>query len=88
MSLANEHPEKYLLFDILSRIIENRDMVSCVKIWSRLFSGRHGIICMVTFSYFEKLREILNMQFKNDPISDLHAKNYLVICGLKPLPGP
>ena len=79
MSLTNVHPKKYLLFDILGRIIENRDMVSCVKIWSRLFSGRHGIICMVIFSYFEKLREILNMHFKDDPISDLHAKNYLII---------
>ena len=30
---------------------------------------------MVIFSYFDKLRKILKMHFKNDPISDMHAKN-------------
>ena len=28
------------------------------------------------------------MHFKNDPISDMHAKNYLIIWGMKPLSGP
>ena len=73
MSLDNIRPKTYLLFDILGRIIENRDMVSCVKIWSRLFSGRHDIIELVIFSNSDKLREILNMHFKDDPISDTHA---------------
>ena len=31
MSLASVHPKKYLLSDILSRIIENWGMVFCVK---------------------------------------------------------
>ena len=42
---------------------------------------------MVIFSYFEKLREILNMHFKDDPVSDRQAKQYLIIYCLKPLPG-
>ena len=29
---------------------------------------------MVIFSYFEKLKEILNTHFKDDPISDIYAK--------------
>ena len=33
----------------------------------------------VIFSYFEKLREILNMHFKDDLISKIHAKNYSII---------
>ena len=28
------------------------------------------------------------MQFKDDPISDIHAKNYLIILSLKHFPGP
>ena len=64
---------------MLGRILENRDMVCCVKIWSSLFSDRHGIIWMVIFSYCEKLREILNMHFKDDPILDMHAKKYSFI---------
>ena len=28
------------------------------------------------------------MHFKDDPISDMHAKNYLIILCLMPLPGP
>ena len=28
------------------------------------------------------------MHFKDDPISDMHAKNYLIILCLKHLPGP
>ena len=31
--------------------------------------------------------EILNMHFKDDPISDIHGKNYSIIWCLKPLPG-
>ena len=27
------------------------------------------------------------MHFKDDPIRDIHAKNYFVIYGLKPFPG-
>ena len=72
----------------MGRIRENRDMVSCVKIWSRLFSGRHGTIWLAIFSYFKKLRDNLNMHFKDDPISDMHAKNYLIISCLKHFPGP
>ena len=40
------------------------------------------------FSYFEKMGKILNMHFKYDPISDMHANNYLIIWCLKPLLGP
>ena len=67
MSLASVHPKKYLLSDILDRIIEYRGMVSCMKIWSRLFSGRHGIIGLSIFGYFEKQGENVNMHFKDDP---------------------
>ena len=88
MSSASVHPKKYLLSNILGRIIEYRGMVTCVKIWSRLFSGRHGIIWLAIFGYFEKLRENLNMHFKDDPISDMHARNYLIILCLKHFPGP
>ena len=28
------------------------------------------------------------MHFKDDPISDIHAKNYLIILSLKHFPGP
>ena len=28
------------------------------------------------------------MHFKDDPISDMHAKNYLIISCLKQFPGP
>ena len=56
-----------------------------MKIWSCLFSGRHGIFRMVIFSYFEILSEILNMHFKDDPISDMQATNYLIIWYMKPL---
>ena len=34
---------------------------------------------MAIFSYFEKLREILNVHFKDDPIRDMHAKYYVII---------
>ena len=88
MSLADVHPKRYLFYDILGRIIENRDMVRCVKIWFRLFSDRHDIIWMMIFSYFEKLRQILNMHIKDDPTSDMHAKNYLIIWCLEHLLGP
>ena len=40
------------------------------------------------FDYFEKLKENLNMHSIDDPISDMHAKNYLIILCLTPLPGP
>ena len=64
MCSDNIRPKTYLLFDILGRIIENRDMVSCVtSVWSRLFSGRHDIIELVIFSNSDKLREIFNMHF-------------------------
>ena len=33
---------------------------------------------MVIFSYFEKLREILNIHYKDNPISDMQARNYLI----------
>ena len=88
MSLASVHPKKYLLSDTLGRIIENRDMVSCVKIWSRLFSGRRSTISLAIFSYFKKLRDNLNMHFKDDPITDMHTKNYLIILCLKHFLGP
>ena len=37
---------------------------------------------------FENLSENLNIHFKGDPISDMHAKKYLIILCLMRLPGP
>ena len=34
---------------------------------------------LAIFSYFQKLRKIQNMHFKDDAISDMHAKIYLII---------
>ena len=36
----------------------------------------------------KKLRDNLNMHFKGDPVSDVHAKKYLIILSLKHFPGP
>ena len=41
------------------------------------------------FSYFEKLWEILNMHYKDDPFSDMHAKIFIffMYTHVKPLSG-
>ena len=71
MCLANVHPKKYLLFDILGRIIGKLRNGQLRKNLVPSFlrpTWHHSNSNIIIFSYFEKLREILNMHFKDDPV--------------------